>query len=112
MYQEATLVVVPSILYESFSYTCAQAMAAGLPVVASRHAGIPETVEDGVSGILTSPGNPLELAGAILQLLEDGELRKKMGSNSQRRASKYFDTAIVALQTVKFYEKILSRTRT
>src|SRR5919108_4876320 len=67
-YRKADIAVVPSLVYESFSYTCAQAMAAGLPVVASRIGGIPETVGDGVSGLLVEPGDVTGLAQAIVRL--------------------------------------------
>src|SRR5690348_10400900 len=56
-YGRADVAVVPSLLYESFSYTCAQAMAAELPVVASRIGGIPETLDHGACGPLAEPGD-------------------------------------------------------
>jgi glycosyltransferase involved in cell wall biosynthesis len=87
LYQRADICVMPSILYESFSYTCAQAMAAGKPVVATRIGGIPETVDDGVSGIIVSPGNVDELAQAIIRLACDPDLRARMGSAGRDKAS-------------------------
>lgn len=103
-YQKADIAVVPSLIYESFSYTCAQAMAAGIPVVASRIGGIPETVDDGISGILTEPGNVHELSAAILRLAQDTDLRKMMGQAGRTKAQQVFD----ADQTAKQFLKLVS----
>jgi glycosyltransferase involved in cell wall biosynthesis len=107
-YQSANIVVVPSMLYESFSYTCAQAMAAGLPVVATRIGGIPETVDDNRSGLLVAPGDVNELAQVILQFARDAELRKRMGDAGKTKAKQEFDSLRVA---TKFLE-VAARTVT
>jgi glycosyltransferase involved in cell wall biosynthesis len=104
-YQRADICVVPSMLYESFSYTCAQAMAAGKPVVATRIGGISETVEDGVSGILVSPGRADELASAIIQLLGDGDLREQMGRAGREKVAAEFDPLKIAQSTLHVYER-------
>jgi glycosyltransferase involved in cell wall biosynthesis len=95
-YRRADIAVVPSMLYESFSYTCAEAMAAGIPLVASRIGGIPETVNDGVNGLLVAPGDAEELACAIIQLAQDSNMRKRMGQSGRVRARRYFDALGVA----------------
>jgi glycogen synthase len=104
-YQRADICVVPSMLYESFSYTCAQAMAAGKPVVATRIGGIPETVGDGVSGILVTPGRADELASAIIQLLGDGDLRTQMGRAGREKVAAEFDPLKIAQSTLHVYER-------
>lgn len=88
-YRRAQLAVVPSMLYESFSYTCAQALAAGLPVVASRIGGVPETVDDGINGILVPPGDASELSRAILHLASDPALRDRMGKAGRAKAQQF-----------------------
>lgn len=108
-YARADVAVVPSLLYESFSYTCAQAMAAGLPVIASRIGGIPETVEHGVSGILTTPGNVEELADAICALAVDAGLRHRLGAAGQIKAQREFSLDAVVLKTLKVYERLAGR---
>jgi glycosyltransferase involved in cell wall biosynthesis len=97
-YRQADIAVVPSMLYESFSYTCAQAMAAGVPVVASAIGGIPETVDNGVSGLLVGPGEVGELAQAIVRLAHDPGLRQRMGQTAAMRARERFDASRVAQQ--------------
>jgi glycosyltransferase involved in cell wall biosynthesis len=67
-------------LSEGLSSAILEAMAASLPVVASRTGGIPEIVKDGKNGLLVAPGNPAELARAIERLINDPEEAGRMGS--------------------------------
>jgi glycogen synthase len=104
-YKRADMAVVPSLLYESFSYTCAQAMAAGIPVVASRIGGIPETLDEGRCGILIEPGQVPELTQAVLRLAEDQPLRNRMGSAGFERAKNNFDPELVAKKVLQMVEE-------
>jgi glycosyltransferase involved in cell wall biosynthesis len=106
-YHRADIAVVPSLNYESFSYTVAQAMAAGLPVVASRIGGIPETAQDGLSGFLTEPGDHLALAGALSTLLVNPKKSKTMGTAGYQRAKERFEALTVAEQTLRVYEQVM-----
>ncbi len=103
-YHQAHIVVVPTLNYESFSYTCAQAMAAGLPLVASRIGGIPETV--GEAGLLVAPGAARELAQALATLALDADLRKRLGTAARQRARETFDAGIVARSTLDQYRQM------
>ena len=67
-----------------------EAMGAGLPVVSSRVGGIPETVEDGKTGILVEPGDVECLAAAMRALAEDPELRARMGAAGRTRVQERF----------------------
>ena len=69
----------------------AEAMACSRPVVATRVGGIPEIVEDGVSGYLVRRRQPAEAADRILRLLEDRELRHKMGACGRRAVETRFN---------------------
>ena len=106
-YQQTDIAVVPSLLYESFSYTCAQAMAAGVPVVASRIGGIPETVDDGINGILVEPENAEALAAAIIKLAKDDVLRKKTGNKGREKAERSFDIRKISLQFIRLAEAVI-----
>lgn len=108
-YRRADICVVPSMLYESFSYTCAQAMAAGKPVVASRIGGIPETVDDGATGILVEPGNVAQLADALIRLANDANLRERMGQAGREKVEAEFDPVKVAAKNLKVYEQASKR---
>lgn len=68
-----------------------EAMACGLPVIASRLSGIPELVEDGVSGILVTPGDASAVAGAIRRLVDDPATRARMGAAARERVVRDFD---------------------
>ena len=65
--------------FEGFGLVYLEAGAHGLPVVATRTGGVPDAVQDGITGILAEPGDTGELANAILRLLTDSELNKNMG---------------------------------
>jgi glycosyltransferase involved in cell wall biosynthesis len=86
----------------------AQAMAAGKPVVASRVGGIPEMVEDGVSGFLVEPGDEAMLADRIVKLLVDQDLALRLGERAHAIATSRFAAAAVAKQTVEAYRKALA----
>jgi glycosyltransferase involved in cell wall biosynthesis len=107
-YRHADIAVVPSMLYESFSYTCAQAMAAGLAVIVSRIGGIPETLGD--CGYLVTPGNDHDVAGAIIELIRKPDLRFQLGNSAKQRVIRNFDGLIIANQTIQFYKKVLHLT--
>jgi glycosyltransferase involved in cell wall biosynthesis len=68
-----------------------EAMAAGLPVVASAVGGLPEMVVEGETGYLVAPGDPDALAEALARLVADPEARRRMGEAGRRRARERFD---------------------
>jgi glycosyltransferase involved in cell wall biosynthesis len=68
-----------------------EAMAAGLPVVASSVGGVPELVADGETGLLVPPGDPAAMAAALGRLLEDVDLRRRLGAAGRDRALRCFD---------------------
>jgi len=107
-YHDSDIAVVPSLIYESFSYTCAQAMACGVPVVASRIGGIPETLADGECGILVPPGDVDALAHGILELVHDPARRRALGAAGRARAVSAFHAERVARATVQVYEQVLA----
>ena len=83
-------------------------MAAGLPVVASRIGGIPETVDDGINGILVEPGSVTDLVKALVELAKDRKLRKDFGKAGYRKASLCFDSDVVAQKMILLYTSLLS----
>ncbi len=107
LYSEADVVVVPSIWKEPFPRVILEAMAAGRPVVATRSGGIPELVEDGVTGILVPPRDELELSQALVRLLEDPNLRKRMGDAGQERLDRFFTRERIRDDLVKAYRACL-----
>jgi len=100
------IVVVPSLL-EATPYVILEAMAAGRPVVASSIFGIPEQVEDGVTGILTRPGDDISLADAILRLSADPEMMLRTGEAGRKRYEELFTLRKSVDRTEAVYEEIL-----
>jgi glycosyltransferase involved in cell wall biosynthesis len=86
----ADLCVVPSVWAEAFGLAVLEAMADGRAVVATRVGGIPEIVEDGVSGVLVPPGDADALAGAMRRLLDDPTLAARLGAAARVRARTQF----------------------
>ena len=93
--------------FEGFGIVIAEAMAAGKPVVATGVGGVPELVEDGVTGILVPPCNPEALAKGILRLAKDSDLRQRMGKAAQERALERFDIARTAREYEALYLRLL-----
>jgi len=87
-YASADIFVLPS-LFEPFGIVLLEAMAAGLPVVASAVGGIVDVVADGTTGLLVPPGNPSALAAGLEHLIADSSSRARMGQEGRRRVLRY-----------------------
>jgi glycosyltransferase involved in cell wall biosynthesis len=93
MFAGADLFVFPSRFQESFGLVLLEAMRAGIPVVASSVGGVPEIVEDGVTGRLYPSGNIEALTQCVQDLMLNAELRQRMGRSARERfLSKYSST--------------------
>ena len=101
------LLVAPSLGGESFGYVLVEAMAAGLPVVASRIHGYDEVVGDGQEGFLVPPGDPRAVADAATTVLDDPTLARTMGQAGRARAARY-DWAVVAEEIEAAYREALA----
>jgi N-acetyl-alpha-D-glucosaminyl L-malate synthase BshA len=91
---------------ESFGLVALEAMSAAVPVVASDVGGIPEVVEDRVTGFLHDPDNVSGMAASVLRLLKDGELRSRMGREARRVARERFDTDAMVDRYVRVYDSL------
>jgi glycosyltransferase involved in cell wall biosynthesis len=79
---------------------------AGLPVVAADVAGVPEVVEDGVTGMVVPAGNVDELASRVIQILSDPDLRRRLGEAAAVRCREAFDISRVAARYLEVYEEM------
>src|SRR5687768_2612809 len=104
-YRAAALSVIPS-LEEGFGIPAAEAMGCEVAVVASDAGGLPEVVEDGVTGLVVPRGNSTALAQAIGTLLQDPERRRVMGQAGRLRALRLFDWDRSAEQFEQLYREI------
>jgi glycosyltransferase involved in cell wall biosynthesis len=89
LYQRADVFVLPS-WAEGLPVAVLEAMASGLPVVASRVGGVPDLVEDGVSGFLIPPRDPSALAVALERLIVDPDSRSRMGRAARAKVESSF----------------------
>lgn len=99
---------VLSTFTEGISNSILEYMALGKPVVASRGGGTNEIVEDAGTGFLVNQSDPTELANKIETLLDDADLRKKMGLAGQERIKKIFTIECMADKYISFYKMILA----
>jgi glycosyltransferase involved in cell wall biosynthesis len=106
-YKSADFCVLPS-KHESFGIVFLEAMASGIPVIATPVGVAPEIICHGENGILVKPNNPDMLAGAVLWLSYDRHLRMKLSQNALKTAAKYsWDN--IADQYIALYEDIIRR---
>lgn len=104
-YSDAHIFINAS-FYESFGMPVAEAMACGLPVVATRVGGVPEIVEDGVSGLLVRPGDPAGLGKAIELLIKDRGLREKVAAAGRERVKELFSWDRIAGTLAGYYREL------
>jgi glycosyltransferase involved in cell wall biosynthesis len=94
---------------EGFPVSILEAMAAGLPVVATDVGGVAEAVVDGATGILVPAADPHSLGGALERLLADDELRRRLGDAGRARALRLFDTPRYRAAHLDLYRRELER---
>jgi len=94
-------------LWEGFGLVLLEAMAAGRAIVASRISAIPEVVEDGVTGLLVSPGDSDALAEALLALRRDGVRRERLGAAGAERLRRQFTLKRMIERTIDVYRAVL-----
>ena len=99
------VLVLPS-FQETLPMAVAEAMAAGVPVIATRAGGTPELVEHNQTGLLVTPGRSDELAGALCKLLPDAALRRQFGAAGRAKALADYAPRVVAAKTLAVYETI------
>jgi glycosyltransferase involved in cell wall biosynthesis len=104
VYSAADVFVIPS-LQDNSPNTAIESMACGTAVVGSATGGIPELVEDGVTGVLVEPGNPGELGRVLTELCNDRTRLEQMGRAARRRAEDRFSDRLCSER----YEALFSR---
>ena len=102
------LFLLPS-LQESFGLSALEAMACGVPVVASNVGGLPEVVTDGVTGFLHPPEQVSAMADSAIKILSDPALHARMAADGARRAAERFSSDRIVPQYEAVYEQALSR---
>lgn len=106
-YKAADIFCLPSTMStECYPLTILEAMACGTPIIASNIGGISDAINEGENGLLVEPRNPESLAEAIINLLENEDIRRKMRKNGQKKI-KDNSWDCIAKETEKIYNKII-----
>jgi D-inositol-3-phosphate glycosyltransferase len=103
-YSAADVVAVPS-RYESFGLVAVEALACGIPVVASRAGGLRFTIDEGRTGLLVKPQAPLALAAGLETILSDDALRASMSADARPSVLRY-DWSNIAQQVMHVYRRL------
>ena len=106
-YLIASDIFVLSSLTEGFPLCLAEAMAAGLPIIATNVGGIPDIIKDDENGFLVEPKNPKEIAKKVILVIKDDNLRKKI-SEKNRIESKKYDWKNIVDNLEKIYLDVIS----
>ena len=103
---DAEIVVLPS-LFESFSYTCVEAMAAGKAIVGSENGGMKDLLQNLQSGLLVNPEKVSGIYNAINKLINDNALRYNLSVNARNRTQTDFNSVTTLKNYDRFYENII-----
>jgi glycosyltransferase involved in cell wall biosynthesis len=104
-FAEADVFCLPS-WWEAMPLSVLEAMAAGLPVVATDVGDVGRAVADGVTGYVVPVRDPVRLAGALEPLLTDMDLRRQMGVAGRARAAAMFSSQVTAGQVSALYDEL------
>ncbi len=103
LFAESSIIVLPYV-EATQSGVVPIAYTYGKPIVATRTGALPEAVDDGVTGLIVPPRDPTALASAIVRLLQDKQLRDRLGEAGRRKLETELSPAAVIVQTLEVYE--------
>jgi len=103
-------IVVSSSRLEGLPMVVLEAMASGLPVIASSVGDVPKLIDDGRTGLLIPPENAEMLARAILRLIDDPQMRRQLGDSALRFVTERFSNDRMSKEYLRFYERVMPKT--
>ena len=106
IYNSADIFVLPSITGEAFGIVLIEAMASGLPIVASNVGGIAEVLENGKYGLMVKPGNSKELAKAIISVIENNELWNEIAKKGRNITEEKYAWEKVTNDIIRIYKSV------
>lgn len=104
---QATDMLAIASTHEGFGLVAAEAMALKRPVLATRVGGLTELVEEGLSGLLVPPADPVALAEGMVKLIRDPDLRERLGKGGRERIETHFSADAIATQWEKYYQNLI-----
>lgn len=107
--QALDVMLLPSVANEDFPNVILEAMSLGKPVIASRIAGTPEQIEDGVTGVLVAPGDHQALALAIASFIRKKNSLAEMGRQARARFDKEFTADVAVSRYMNLYQTLINR---
>jgi len=110
-YEESRALVVPSLCFEQFGMVAADAMAAGVPVIASNLGALPYVVDEGVTGSLFEPRNADDLARRVRHLWEAPQLCKRMGGAGRQKVLREYTETVYFQNLMSIYQTAIQRSR-
>jgi glycosyltransferase involved in cell wall biosynthesis len=105
------ILLMPS-LHEGLPYTLLEAMALGTPIIASRVGGLAEVLQEGITGLLPPPGDPISIAHAIAELRRAPEYRRRMGEHAQRLQRTTYSVETMSSRYRAIYQRASSLAQT
>ncbi len=105
--QHAMALIFPSIWYEGFPLTIAEALSCGLPPIVSRLGSMAEIIQDNVNGLHFVPGDPHDLAVKIRQITDDPQQQQKLGAAAQSTYDQYYTAEKNYAQLMAIYRQVL-----
>jgi len=106
-FAKATAVVLPT-WEDNCPMVVLEAQAAGVPVIASNVGGVPDLIQDGVTGILTDPAQPETMPRALKRLLENPQLSKRLAQEGRKQALARFHPRVIAAKHLDIYRELIA----
>jgi glycosyltransferase involved in cell wall biosynthesis len=108
-YSNADIFIFPSVWHEPFGIPIIEAMSCEVPVIATRSGAFPEIVAEGKTGLLVERGDANALAGAILRLLANEDLRNSMGKAGRQRVMEIFSFKKISDRLLSHYQRLFAQ---
>ena len=110
-YARSRILVMPSVWFEQFPMVVLEAMARALPVIGSRIGGLPEIIEEGLTGSLFEPGNPEDLVRQVRRLWENPQLCRQMGIAGRQKVMREYNEDAYFHNLMAVYQAAIQRSR-
>ena len=110
-YARSRILAVPSVWFEQFPMVVLEAMARALPVIGSRIGGLPQIIEEGLTGSLFEPGNPEDLVRQVRRLWEDPQLCRRMGIAGRQKVMREYTEDAYFRNLMAVYQAAIQRSR-
>ena len=102
------LLVLATTTHEAFGRVILEAQASGVPVVATKVGGVVDIIDDGLTGLLVSPSDPVSMCEAALKIFKDKELARSLAENAYKKVKEKYNVALMVKNTLDVYQDALN----